>query len=65
MTSNINDLIKYRADRSVETLKEAKAMIDNGFWNASVNRIYYSCFYAVSALLLLKSVETGSHKGIR
>jgi uncharacterized protein (UPF0332 family) len=65
MSSNINDLIKYRADRSVETLKEAKAMIDNGFWNASVNRIYYSCFYAVSALLLLKSVETGSHKGIR
>lgn len=65
MTSNINDLIKYRADRSVETLKEAKAMIDNGFWNASVNRIYYSCYYAVSALLLLKSVETGSHKGIR
>jgi uncharacterized protein (UPF0332 family) len=65
MTNNINDLIKYRADRSVETLKEAKAMIGNGFWNASVNRIYYSCFYAVSALLLLKSVETNTHKGIR
>lgn len=65
MTDNINDLIKYRAERSVETLKEAKAMIDNGFWNASVNRIYYSCYYVVSALLLLKSVETGTHKGIR
>lgn len=65
MTDNKNDLIKYRAERSVETLKEAKAMIDNGFWNASVNRIYYSCYYVVSALLLLKSVETGTHKGIR
>jgi uncharacterized protein (UPF0332 family) len=40
-------------------------MMDNGSWNASVNRIYYSCYYVVSALLLLKSVETGSHKGIR
>jgi len=40
-------------------------MIDNKFWNASVNRIYYSCYYAVSALLLKKSIETSSHKGIR
>lgn len=65
MISNSNDLVNYRKDRAVETLKEAKAMINNGFWNASVNRIYYSCFYAVSALLLLKSIETSSHKGIR
>lgn len=65
MISNSNNLVNYRKDRAVETLKEAKAMINNGFWNASVNRIYYSCFYAVSALLLLKSIETSSHKGIR
>ncbi len=65
MTGDINDLIKYRKERSVETLKEAKTMIANEFWNASVNRIYYACFYAVSALLLKKNVDTSSHKGIR
>jgi uncharacterized protein (UPF0332 family) len=65
MTGNTDDLIKYRIDRSLETFREAKAMIDNEFWNASVNRIYYSCYYAVSAILLKKSVETNSHKGIR
>lgn len=65
MTCDINDLIEYRTDRSVETLKEAKAMVENEFWNASVNRIYYACFYAVSALLLKKNVDTSSHKGIR
>ncbi len=65
MIGNSEDLIKYRIDRSLETLKEAKTMIDNKFWNASVNRIYYSCYYAVSALLLKKSIETSSHKGIR
>jgi uncharacterized protein (UPF0332 family) len=65
MTGDINDLIKYRSSRSKETLREAKTMIENGYWNAAVNRIYYSCYYAVSALLLLKSIETGSHKGIR
>ena len=65
MIGNTNDLIKYRIDRSLETFREAKTMIDNKFWNASVNRIYYSCYYAVSAILLKKSVETNSHKGIR
>lgn len=65
MTGKINDLIEYRTNRSLETLKEAKTMIDNQFWNASVNRIYYSCYYIVSSLLLIKSIETGSHKGIR
>jgi uncharacterized protein (UPF0332 family) len=65
MIGNSGDLIKYRIDRSLETLKEAKTMIGNKFWNASVNRIYYSCYYAVSALLLKKSIETNSHKGIR
>lgn len=65
MTGDINDLINYRKERSVETLKEAKTMIANEFWNASVNRIYYACFYAVSALLLKKNVDTSSHKGIR
>ena len=65
MTGDINDLILYRTKRSLETLREAKTMIDNGFWNASVNRVYYSCYYVVSALLLVKSIETVSHKGIR
>jgi uncharacterized protein (UPF0332 family) len=65
MISNTNDLIKYRIDRSLETFREAKTMIDNKFWNASVNRIYYSCYYAISAILLKKSIETNSHKGIR
>ncbi len=44
---------------------EADTLMQNGFWNATVNRIYYSCYYAVSALLLLKNIETNSHKGIR
>jgi uncharacterized protein (UPF0332 family) len=65
MTGDKKDLVAYRASRSKETLKEAKTMIDNRYWNAAVNRIYYSCYYAVSALLLLKSIETGTHKGIR
>lgn len=65
MTTDSENLIQYRINRSLETLKEADAMIQSKFWNASVNRIYYSCYYAVSGLLLKKGIETNSHKGIR
>jgi len=65
MTGDTDDLIKYRIRRSLETIIEAETMIKNRYWNASVNRIYYSCYYAVSGLLLKKSIETNSHKGIR
>jgi uncharacterized protein (UPF0332 family) len=65
MNENIDDLIQYRINRAFETLKEAKTLIENQFWNASVNRIYYACFYAVSGLLLNKGVDSSTHKGLR
>lgn len=40
-------------------------MIENEFWNASINRIYYACFYAVSGLLLKYDINTSTYKGIR
>jgi uncharacterized protein (UPF0332 family) len=46
-------------------MEEAKLLIDNSFWNASVNRIYYACYYVVIALLLKKDIDTGTHKGVR
>ena len=64
ITSN-DDLIKYRTSRSLETLKEADLLIQNEFWNASINRIYYACYYAVNALLLKSKINSSSHKGIR
>jgi hypothetical protein len=35
MKGDSEDLVKYRISRSLETLREADAMIQNGFWNAS------------------------------
>ncbi len=65
MSENKNDLANYRISRALESLAEAKLLLDNGFWNAAVNRIYYACYYAVIALLLKKSIDTGTHKGVR
>lgn len=47
-----SELVTYRIQRAKETLKEVDILIDNQFWTTSINRLYYACFYAVSALLL-------------
>jgi uncharacterized protein len=62
---NRNAYIKYRFHRAEESFEEALILADNGRWNAVINRLYYSCFYAVIALLLKNEIETQSHDGAR
>ena len=52
MTSyNSEDYDNYRIQRAKETIREVELLIENDFWNAAINRMYYACFYAVSACL--------------
>lgn len=60
-----DELIRYRMRRAHETLKEVEAMVDNGFWNAAINRLYYACFYSVSAILLDQDIKAQTHAGVR
>jgi len=57
------DYINYRIQRAKETILEVGVLIDNKLWNTAVNRLYYACFYAVSALLLSKGIKTSTHSG--
>jgi uncharacterized protein (UPF0332 family) len=59
------DYINYRIEKARETLTEVESHIKNKFWNTSINRMYYACFYAVIALLVKYGIETSSHKGVR
>lgn len=59
------DYIQYRFHRSEETFDEALILAENEKWNTVVNRLYYSCFYAVIALLLKHNFETQTHDGAR
>ena len=34
-------------------------------WNACANRLYYACFYAVTALLAEKSLASSKHSGVK
>ena len=62
---NQQDYINYRFHRAKESLEEALILLEKEKWNAVINRLYYSCFYAVNALLLKHKIETHSHDGAR
>ena len=65
MTPETRILVQYRLDRAREALAEASLLLDSGHANTGVNRLYYACFYAVSALLLTKGLTATSHSGLR
>ena len=45
----LNETIQYRLVRAEEAYHDAQILAQSGSWNSCVNRLYYSCFYAVSA----------------
>lgn len=55
-------LINYRLERANESIKAAELMLENEMYIPAINRIYYSMFYAVQALLILKE-STFSKQG--
>ena len=65
MNEEIRTLVRYRLERAFETIEEARILLAGGHANTYVNRLYYACFYAVSALLLLQDKSFAKHSGIR
>lgn len=57
-------IIKYRLDKSYKTFQEAELLASKGFYEAAVNRLYYSAFYSVLALLYKNKFHSKTHKGI-
>jgi len=48
---NKKTLSEYRMEKAFETLEDSGIMLEKGHLHSCVNRIYYSVFYAVNALL--------------
>jgi len=59
------NLIKYRLEKSKETLQDAKVLLEKASLTSAVNRMYYAMFYAVSGLLLSKNLSSSKHSGVR
>ena len=56
---------KYRIESAHKTFEAAEVLAENEFWNSAVNRLYYSLFYAVNALLVINEIQTKSHSATK
>ncbi len=63
MSSEIDDKVQFKLQRSDTTLIEAKNLAGIESWNGVINRLYYAAFYAVSALLLNQGFQVKTHAG--
>ena len=53
-----NALILIRLKRAKETMSEVYGNVQLGYWRIVANRLYYACYYAVSALLIKNGLTT-------
>jgi len=65
MTGSKDDLIAYRLLRSKDTFEDARILADKERWNSAINRLYYSAYYAVIAILLKYDFKPTTHNGAK
>lgn len=51
------ELADYRLAKARETLAEVSLHIQNELWSTAINRLYYACFYATTALLISRGYK--------
>ena len=64
MDDRQQELSKYRLQEAKDTLEVAKKCLEDGFYKDSINRSYYSAFYAIKSVLALQSVDFKRHKDV-
>ena len=56
-------LVNLEYEKAMAFLAQAEGNANLGFWDVVANRLYYSVFHAVSALLISDGHKVGTHKG--
>lgn len=65
MTDSRDEYIKYRIERSNELFDDAVLLAANKRWRSCVNRLYYSSFHLINALLFKNGITVKSHDGLK
>lgn len=60
-----SSVVAYWLDKSAEALASADSEYEAGRYAFTVNRAYYACFYALSAVLLSRGTKFVKHSGVR
>ena len=63
-SQNTEALIKLWLDKAADTLGAVPVLLHEGFNTSAVNRLYYACFYAVTALLLKDGRQFSKHSAV-
>lgn len=59
------DYIRYKLQKSTQSLREARLLMENGINDTAVSRLYYAAFYAVNALLAENGFNPKTHSGTK
>jgi len=56
-------VVQFRMEKAKNTYSEIVLLVENALWQTAANRLYYACYYAVSALLIQNAIEVRTHHG--
>lgn len=59
------EYLAYKLERADRALKVADSLVQQGYAEDAVNRIYYAVFYAVQALLYTQQLYPKTHLGAK
>ena len=58
------EIIRLKIEKAKSAMDEVDIHVQNRFYITAINRLYYSCFHATSALLLTKNLISKTHSGV-
>ncbi len=60
----MDKVVEQNLERAKDRLDAAQLLLDNGKFEDSINRAYYSMYHSAMALLRTKDVSPKTHKGL-
>ena len=64
-SEDVKALVSHRMEKSKEAIKAAEILLKSEMLTFSMNRVYYSMFYAVQALLAVDGVSFSKHGQVK
>lgn len=57
-------VVQLQLEKAHSNFDQIPVLCEVGYWDNVANRLYYSLFHAVSALLIHDGYNVGSHRGV-
>ena len=64
MKEEVKKLSQHRFKRARRAFREGSVLVEKGFFEGAMNRLYYAAFYAARALLATRELDSSKHSGV-